>query len=209
MWTIMALYANWIVRGRLLASSQPQSLDDLFEARKMGVSVVLSFDSHPEEREWCRKLGLRFKEVALSDFEPPSVEKIGEAVGFLYRYIFVQKRSVIMHCYAGLGRTGTVSACFIGALLGLAADDAIKVVRAIRPGSIEANQEVAVEEFLESFRRGEVNRELAGFCSRCEKQIMKPVKLCAACLNVKSQSELIKLIQSFGLGAALKVCTDC
>ena len=203
----MALYANWVLKGRLLASSQPQSLDDLFEARKIGVSVVLSFETHPEERDWCKKLGLRFKEVALNDFEPPSLSKIEEAVNFLHRYLLTQKRSVMMHCYAGLGRTGTISACFIGALFGLSAEDAIRAVRSIRPGSIEEDQEESVKTYLEKFRGGKANPELRGFCSQCGAPILKPMDLCIHCINVKSQRDTVKIIQSFNFDSALNICT--
>lgn len=191
----MGLYATWLIKGRLLASSQPQSLDDLFEARKMGVSVVLSLDSHPEERDWCRRLGLRFKEIALEDFEPPSVKKLGEAVDFIHRYMVGQKRSVMVHCYAGLGRTGTVSACFIGSLFGLDADEAIRAVRSMRPGSIDESQERSVKEYLESFRRCEVNRNIATFCVRCGMPLLKPTKLCAKCLNARVGAA--RLVYSF------------
>lgn len=199
----MALYATWLIRGRLLASSQPQSFDDLFEVRKMGVSVVLSFETHPDEREWCRELGLKFREVALEDSEAPSVQKIGEAVGFLHRYIVVQKRAAMMHCYAGLGRTGTVAACFIGALFGLNAEEAIRVVRSMRPGSIERNQEAAVREYLESFRRGEANREIACRCTLCSKPLLRPVATCVKCAGHKP--DLAKLVYSFGSDGSLGI----
>jgi atypical dual specificity phosphatase len=202
----MALYANWLLKGRLLASSQPQSIEDIFDARKMGVSVVLSFETHPDERVWCKKLGLRFKEVALNDFEPIPVSKIEEAVDFLHRYMLVQKRSVMMHCYAGLGRTGTVSACFLGALFGLSADEAIRAVRSVRPGSVEGNQEQSVEEYLHMFRNGEVNSELQGVCSQCGIPILKPMDTCIRCSSGSVQLDP-KTIQSVKLDGVLKLYT--
>ncbi|MEM0121249.1 MAG: dual specificity protein phosphatase family protein [Thermoprotei archaeon] len=199
----MSLYANWLLKGRLLASSQPQSLDDLFQARKMGISVVLSFDTHPEERDWCKKLGLRFKEVALEDFEPPNLAKIEEAVSFLHRYLLNQKRSVMMHCYAGLGRTGTVSACFIGALFGLSADEAIRSVRTMRPGSIEVDQEESVKSYLEEFRSGNINHELRSFCSHCGVPILKPMETCLRCSTLKNRFDAVRAIQAFNFDGAV------
>jgi protein tyrosine phosphatase len=54
---------------------------------------------------------------------------------------------VAVHCGAGLGRSGTPIAAYLVSQ-GAAPDDAIALVRARRPGSIEtAEQEVAVHEF--------------------------------------------------------------
>jgi ADP-ribosyl-[dinitrogen reductase] hydrolase len=54
--------------------------------------------------------------------------------------------SFVMHCYAGLGRTGTVAARLL-VESGSAPDDAIATVRATRPGSIETwEQETYVRE---------------------------------------------------------------
>jgi ADP-ribosyl-[dinitrogen reductase] hydrolase len=47
---------------------------------------------------------------------------------------------VAMHCYAGLGRTGTVAARLL-VETGMEPDEAIALVRRIRPGSIETPQQ--------------------------------------------------------------------
>lgn len=53
-----------------------------------------------------------------------------------------------MHCKHGLGRTGTMLACYLLKTRKMSGAEAIKTIRALRPGSIETReQERAVLEF--------------------------------------------------------------
>ena len=55
--------------------------------------------------------------------------------------------AVVLHCFAGKGRTGTILACYF-VEKGMRAEDAIAQVRELRPGSIESfSQEIMVEDF--------------------------------------------------------------
>jgi protein-tyrosine phosphatase len=49
---------------------------------------------------------------------------------------------VVIHCAAGLGRTGTIAALLLGAF-GIDGDDAIRRVRAARPGTLETEEQEA------------------------------------------------------------------
>jgi hypothetical protein len=51
--------------------------------------------------------------------------------------LFQNKGRAFIHCYAGLGRTGTVAALIL-MQYGQSAGDALKLVRAARPGSIQS-----------------------------------------------------------------------
>jgi len=58
-----------------------------------------------------------------------------------------------VHCYWGLGRTGTMLAACLVALYHLDANDAIREIRRRRPFSIETyEQENAVRQFAQSLK---------------------------------------------------------
>lgn len=59
-------------------------------------------------------------------------------------------QAVAVHCILGLGRTGTMLACYLVKDKGLAPADAIAEIRRLRPGSIETyEQEKAVFQFYQ------------------------------------------------------------
>ena len=58
-----------------------------------------------------------------------------------------------MHCTLGMGRSGTMLACYLVKTTHCDAQEAINAVREKRPGSIETEQqEQLVQEFSESLR---------------------------------------------------------
>jgi atypical dual specificity phosphatase len=73
----------------------------------------------------------------------------------LARARLAAEQSVVVHCGAGLGRTGTLLACYLVST-GLRPDQAIARVRCVRPGSVETRaQEAAVEAFGQRARQAD------------------------------------------------------
>jgi protein tyrosine phosphatase domain-containing protein 1 len=65
-----------------------------------------------------------------------------------------QGKHLVVHCYAGLGRTGMFLACLARQALGLQAEESIRWVRSYVPGAIETAAQVQViQEFQEGYQR--------------------------------------------------------
>ena len=82
------------------------------------------------------------------DFAAPTMEQTRRMVSFIDEQTAAGK-PVAVSCYAGVGRTGTVLACYL-VHRGAAPEDAVRRVRELRPGSIQTRgQEEAVHQYAE------------------------------------------------------------
>jgi len=81
------------------------------------------------------------------DMTAPGPAVLRRAVGFIRKRL-AGGRGVLVHCAAGYGRTGTVLACWLRSE-GRSAEEAIALVRAARPGSVEVPEQ---EDCVHAFR---------------------------------------------------------
>jgi atypical dual specificity phosphatase len=89
---------------------------------------------------------MRELHLPVTDLTAPTRDQINAAVAKITEAINNDER-VAVHCVAGLGRTGTVVACWLVAQ-GMDAESAIAHVRGLRPGSIETSEQ---EETVRTF----------------------------------------------------------
>jgi atypical dual specificity phosphatase len=97
--------------------------------------------------------GIDVRHLPVRDMESPTLEQIRDAVEYM-RGVVDAGGSVVAHCGAGMGRTGTILAAYL-VRQGLPPDLAIETVRAKRPGSIETyDQEETIYRYADLLGRG-------------------------------------------------------
>ena len=139
---------GWVLDDELAGSQGPASLDDLSFLYCQGVRAVVRM----EERTIAADSGAMFDLVDMfvpvPDFTPPELDQIQRMVEFIDQQT-KENRPVVVSCYAGIGRTGTVLACYL-IHRGQDPVDAINRIRELRPGSIQTpEQEEAVYGYAE------------------------------------------------------------
>lgn len=140
---------SWFTE-EIAASGRPVNKDQLDWLVKNGIKAIISLTEERLPSKLIEGLGIEYIHYPLIDHEEPSVEQLVELVNLIDQYLKMGK-PVLIHCAAGLGRTGTLLASYLVLKKGFNANEAIREVRMKRPGSIEPCQENAVrllEEYI-------------------------------------------------------------
>jgi atypical dual specificity phosphatase len=138
---------SWIDKPRLAAMARPYGLDDYRWLREQGLQLIICLTEDAPARSWINEAGLFSLHLPIIDMTSPTQEQIDQCIAAIDK-AQTNNLGVGIHCTAGLGRTGTMLACWLVAQENMNARDAITRVRRLRPGSIETDDQVeAVHEF--------------------------------------------------------------
>jgi len=141
---------SFVIPDKLAGMSRPDR-DALELLKEIGITGILSLTETPIPFPVLD--GLDYCHLPVEDFTAPDMETFEHAI----RFIDFVKGPAVVHCFAGIGRTGTVLAGYLIAG-GMSASEAIRRIRELRPHSIENTaQETALFEY-EAYR-GEKERK--------------------------------------------------
>ena len=132
---------TWFDHERVAACAFPRTDATFRYLADHGVRLVINLHERPHAAGRLAVYGLTELHLPVPDFTPPTHDQLQCGVDAMQQAIDSRDR-VAVHCGAGLGRTGTLVACYL-VRRGLKADVAIAHVRALRPGSIETDAQVA------------------------------------------------------------------
>lgn len=146
---------SWIEKPFLAALARPESADECVWIREQGIQLLVSLSEDPLPRHWINDAGLFAMHVPIVDMHPPSQKQIDLILSAIAK-IKGQKMGAAIHCTAGLGRTGTIIACFF-VQQGMSGPAAIARIRDLRPGSVETEEQA--EAVLDFARRKQPSGE--------------------------------------------------
>lgn len=137
---------SWLVENKLAALSYPESDDAFSVLWHMGIRALLNLSEMPLPVDVLNKVGIQTEHIPIVGFEAPSIQQIKRAITMI-DVCLDRNMPIGVHCVAGLGRTGTVLACYL-VKREMSARKAIDTIRAWRPGSIEGpEQENVIYEY--------------------------------------------------------------
>jgi len=130
----------------------PATIDVLVAKHNVGLVVSMTEYALPDEylaKHVNGNGGLQYVHVPTRDFGVPDPAAMHEAIVKAQVVEQQLNKAVVFHCRAGVGRTGTALACYLVQVDKMAPEEAINLVRAKRPGSLETTEQV---EFVKAFQ---------------------------------------------------------
>ena len=133
---------SWLIEEKLAGSGMPTTFDEFHWIVNQGVKSIITMTENSLPDEWVQSID--YLHVPTPDLTAPDMDRIESTVDFINEQIN-KGQPVMVHCAAGMGRAGTILACYFIKYKKLTAEKAIEKIRKERPGSIQSEvQELAI-----------------------------------------------------------------
>jgi len=142
---------SWIIENKLAGSAIPTSIDEVKWVIDQGVKSIVTIREETLDESWVKDVN--YLHILSNDMSVPEFDDLIYAVDFIHRRI-TNNEPVLVHCLAGMGRTGVILACYLIKYQKMSASEATEKVREERPGSIQSySQEEIIFQFEKFLKR--------------------------------------------------------
>ena len=158
----------WLVEGQFLAGEYPahpnddrarEKLESLLEA---GIRTFIDltqtddpldpYEDLLREAAAARGVEVRYERLPIRDMDVPTSERMTEILSLIQEEM-TSGRAVYVHCWGGLGRTGTVAACWL-VEQGYDCDGAFARIDELRAATPDARRDSPQTDAQRDFARG-------------------------------------------------------
>lgn len=134
---------SWVEINIIAGSSIPRSNEDFQFLLNQGIKVIINLTENPTyqvEKPILDQFILHH--ISIADFTAPTLQQIDEFQNLIYKYKKMNY-PVLVHCYAGCGRTGTFLTAFLMFTNKFkTAEDALMNLRKNRSCSVETDSQL-------------------------------------------------------------------
>ncbi|MEN2974419.1 MAG: dual specificity protein phosphatase family protein [Candidatus Caldarchaeales archaeon] len=136
---------SWIDEN-VAGCGRPASFNQVKWVKERGITMIISLTESRLPEEWIEPLNIKYLHIPIKDHTAPEPDTIKKIVEEVIKEVDSGGK-VLVHCAAGLGRTGVILASYLLVKKRVPPEEGIRMVREMRPGSIEPQQERSIYEF--------------------------------------------------------------
>lgn len=140
---------SWIIEGKIAGMERPGLFNSLAEdlefLRANGIDVIVNLQ---EEEHFQEHDGFIVKNIPIDDFGAPEPGDFEEFIAFVTPHI-EDRKGVVVHCYAGMGRTNLMLAAYLVHHSSLDPASALETIKSARPlHLVNYKQEEALRDYF-------------------------------------------------------------
>ncbi len=140
----MASNFSWVVDNKLAGCAFPHVDEDIKQLYSAGVRAIVSLTERVPSSYSIQNMGIDLIHIPIIDWGVPSTDTdVFKFIHFLEEKL--PYKPVVVHCFAGIGRTGLMLALYFIWFENMSGKEAITHIRSLRYPSIETREQ---EDFL-------------------------------------------------------------